>query len=75
MKDVKVAKGKKRLILATAILLFSVAVVFSISTFFGGAFYDFSRSAVLWVISGIIVAFAMTYGTQEDDAVSTKKDA
>lgn len=74
-KDVKVAKGNKRLILATAILLFSVATIYSISTFLGGAFYDFCRAAIIWVVLGIDVAFAMTYMSQKDDAISAKKDA
>lgn len=74
-KDVKVAKGNKRLILATAILLFSVAIIYLISTFLGGAFYDFCRAAIIWVALGIGVAFAMTYMSQKDDAISAKKDA
>ena len=65
-KDVKVAKGNKRLILTTAILLFAVAIIYSISTLVGGAFYDFCEAAIRWVVLGIGVAFAMTYMSQKD---------
>lgn len=37
-KNVKIAKVNKRLILTTAILFFAVAIIYSISTFVGGAF-------------------------------------
>ena len=40
-KDVKVAKDNKRLILTTAILLVVVAIIYLISAFVGGVFYDF----------------------------------
>ena len=36
-KDVKIANGNKRLILTTAILIFVVAIIYSISTFVGRA--------------------------------------
>lgn len=65
-KDVNVAKGNKRLILTTAILFFAVAIIYSISTFVGGAFYDFCEAAIRWVVLGIGIAFAMTYMSQKD---------
>lgn len=74
-KDVKVAKDNKRLILTTAILLFAVAIIYSISAFVGGAFYDFCEAAIRWVVLGIGVAFAMTYMSQKDKVISEKKDA
>ena len=52
-KDVKVAKDNKRLILTTAILLVVVAIIYSISAFVGGVFYDFCEAAVRWVVLGI----------------------
>ena len=45
-KDVKVAEGNKRLILRTAILLFAVSIIYSISTLVGGAFNDFCEAAI-----------------------------
>lgn len=68
LKDarVNVAEGKKRLILTTAILLFIVAIVYSISTFVGSAFYDFCANAIHWVVLGIGVAFAIVYMSQKD---------
>lgn len=65
-KDVKIANGNKRLILTTAILFFAVAIIYSISTFVGGAFYDFCEAAIRWVVLGIGIAFAMTYMSQKD---------
>lgn len=74
-KNVKIAKGNKRLILTTAILIFVVAIIYSISTFVGGTFYDFCEAAIRWVMLGIGVAFAMTYMSQKDKVISEKKDA
>lgn len=74
-KDAKVAKGNKRLILITAILFFSVVIIYSISTFVGGAFYDFCEAAIRWVVLSIGVAFAMAYMSQKDKVISVKKDA
>ena len=72
-KDVKVAKDNKRLILTTAILLVVVAIIYSISAFVGGVFYDFCEVAVRWVVLGIGVAFALTYMSQKDKVISEKK--
>lgn len=65
-KDVKVAKGNKRLILTTAILFFAIAIIYSISTFVDGTFYDFCEAAIRWVVLGIGVAFAITYMSQKE---------
>ncbi len=65
-KDAKAAKGNKRLILTTAIMLFAVVITYSIGAFIGGAFYDFCKAAVLWVALGIGVAFSVTYISQKD---------
>ena len=72
-KDVKVAKDNKRLILTTAILLVVVAIIYSISAFVGGVFYDFCEAAVRWVVLSIGVAFALTYMSQKDKVISEKK--
>ena len=65
-KDVKVAKGNKRLIVTMALILLVVGIVYSVSTFVGGAFYEFCASAIQWVTFGIGVAFAVTYMSQKD---------
>lgn len=65
-KDVKVAKSNKRLIVTTALILLVVGIVYSVSTFVGGAFYGFCASAIHWVILGIGVAFGVTYMSQKD---------
>ena len=72
-KDVKIANGNKRLILTTAILLVVVAIIYSISAFVGGVFYDFCEAAVRWVVLSIGVAFALTYMSQKDKVISEKK--
>lgn len=74
-KDVKTAKDNKRLILTTAILLIAAAVIYLISTFVGGAFHDFCDGAVIWVVIGIGCASALAYMSENDEAVSGKKDA
>ncbi len=65
-KDVKVAKGNVRLILTTAIIFLVVAIIYTTSTFVGGAFYDFCAAAIQWVVMGIGIAFAMVYVSQKD---------
>lgn len=65
-KDAKVAKGNKRLLLTTALLLFAVAILYGISDFVGGAFYDFCGAAIKWVVLGIGLAFAVTLLGQRD---------
>ena len=65
-KDVNIAKSNKRLIVTTALILLVVGIVYSISSFVGGAFYEFCASAIQWVILGIGVAFAVTYMSQKD---------
>lgn len=72
-KDVKVAKDNKRLILTTAILLVVVAIIYLISAFVGGVFYDFCEAVIRWVVLGIGVAFALTYMSQKDKVISEKK--
>lgn len=73
-KDAKVAKNNRKLILTTAILLFSIAIIYWISDFVGGVFYDFCEGAVRWVVLGIGVAFALTAMSQKDEVLSEKKD-
>ena len=65
-KDAKVARGNKRIILVTTILIFAVAIIYWISIFVGGALHDFCEAAIRWVICGIGVAFATTYMSQKD---------
>ena len=65
-KDVKDARDNKRLILTTAILLFVAVIIYLVSTFVGGAFYDFCAGAIQWIILGIGIAFAVTYMSQKD---------
>lgn len=74
-KDVAVAKNNKRLILTTAILLFAVAIIYLISDFVGGAFYNFCEGAITWVVLGIGIAFALAYMSQKDEVISEKKNA
>lgn len=64
-RDANAAKGSKRLILATGIVLVMVAIIYSTSILAGGAFYDFCAGAIQWVVLGIGVAFAMAYMRQK----------
>lgn len=64
-KDEKAAKGNKRLIVTTAMILIAVAIIYTTSIFMGGAFYDFCANAILWVVFGIGIAFTMAYISQK----------
>lgn len=65
-KDVTITKNNKRLIITTAMISLVVGIVYSASTFAGGALYEFCASAIQWVVLGIGVAFAMAYIHQKD---------
>lgn len=60
-KDIRIAKRNKQVILTTGILVFIVALIYFISLNVGGAFYDFCKAAVSWVLMGIGVACASAY--------------
>ena len=59
-KDANIAKANERVIVTTAIIAFVVAIIYAISIFVGGAFYEFCASAIQWVVLGIGVACALT---------------
>ena len=59
-KDANIAKANKRVILTTAIITLVVGIIYSISIFVGGAFYEFCTSAIQWVMLGIGTACALT---------------
>lgn len=65
-RDVKLTKDNKILILTTAILFFVVAIIYSISTFVGGAFYDFCEAAIKWIVLSIGVTFVIKYMSQKE---------
>ena len=60
-KDISIAKRNRQVILTTGILVFIVAVIYLISMSIGGAFYDFCKAALSWVLIGIGVACASAY--------------
>ena len=59
-KDANIAKANKRVVLTTAIITLVVGIIYSISIFVGGAFYEFCASAIQWVMLGIGTACALT---------------
>lgn len=59
-KDANIAKANKRVILTTAIITLVVGIIYSISIFVGGAFYEFCASAIQWVMLGVGTACALT---------------
>ena len=59
-KDANIAKANKRVILTTAIITLVVGIIYSISIFVGGAFYEFCASAIQWVMLGIGTACTLT---------------
>lgn len=60
-KDVNNAKNNEKLILTTAIIIFVVMLIYTISKVIGGPFSDFCKEAITWVLGGIALAFAMAY--------------
>lgn len=68
-KDANIAKANKRVILTTAIITLVVGIIYSISIFVGGAFYEFCASAIQWVMLGIGTACALTLINIKDSNV------
>lgn len=60
-KDVNNAKNNEKLILTTAIIIFVVMLIYTISKVIGGPFSDFCKEVITWVLGGIALAFAMAY--------------
>lgn len=56
-------------------MLFGVAIIYLISDFVGGAFYNFFESTIRWVVLDIGIAFALTYMSPKDEVISEKKNA
>jgi len=59
-KDANNARTNKRVIIVTAIITLVVLAVYLVSIFVGGAFYDFCKGAIIWVLLGIGIAFLAT---------------
>ena len=66
-KDVTTAKRNERVILIGGILVFIVGVIYLISTFVGGDFYDFCNAAVIWVLLGLGIACFGTYSKSDNE--------
>ncbi len=72
-KDVKDANANKRLIIATAILVIAVLLVYAISIIVGGGFKDFCEGAVWWVLIAIGLASFAAYSGQLERGGDTEK--
>ncbi len=73
-KDVKDANANKRLIIATAILVIAVLLIYAISIIVGGGFKDFCEGAVWWVLIAIGLASFAAYSGQLERG-GERKDA
>jgi transcriptional regulator with XRE-family HTH domain len=71
-KDAKEARSNKKLILTTAILAIAAGLIYCISTIVGGDFRDFCEAAILWVLTGVGLAAAMTYYGQREQSGEEK---
>lgn len=60
-KDAKIAKTNKKLIFVTTIITLISLAIYFVSIFVGGAFNDFCENAIRWVLSGIAIAFLITF--------------
>ena len=65
-KDIENANDNKRLILTTALMVLFVVVVYLLSIFMGGVFYDFCKNAIIWILMGLGVAFSSVYLKQKE---------
>ena len=65
-KDIENANDNKRLILTTALMVLFVVVVYLLSVFIGGVFYDFCKNAIIWILMGLGVAFSSVYFKQKE---------
>mgnify|MGYP001164790484 CR=1 FL=1 len=65
-KDTNKAKNNANLILRTGILFLIVMAIYTISIFVGGAFNDFCRGAISFVLLGIGLAFVLTYFSSKE---------
>lgn len=65
-KDIENANDNKRLILTTALMVLFVVVVYLLSIFIGGVFYDFCKNAIIWILMGLGVAFSSVYFKQKE---------
>lgn len=67
VKDAATAKKNERVILIGGVLVFIVGVIYFVSTFVGGDFYDFCNAAITWVLIGIGVACFGTYSKSDNE--------
>ena len=65
-KDIENANDNKRLISITALMVLFVVVVYLLSVFIGGVFYDFCKNAIIWILMGLGVAFSIVYLKQKE---------
>lgn len=66
-KDITTAKRNERVILTGGILVFIVGVIYLISKFVGGDFYDFCNAAVIWVLLGLGIACFGIYSKSDNE--------
>ena len=59
-KVANILKSRKCLILTTGILVLITAIVYLFSACVGGAFHDFCKGVILWILMGIGVACSTT---------------
>lgn len=65
-KDAKIMKNNQRLILTTGVLCSAIGIVYMASIFIGGAFNEFCKSALIWVLLGICFASWAVYSSQTE---------
>ena len=72
-KDARNADSNRRLILAVAILVIAVLLVYAVSIVIGGGFREFCEAALPWVLMAIGLAAAATYYSQTESGVENKQ--
>ncbi len=69
-KDMLVFDQNKRLIVTTGIVVFITLATYACSIFIGGAFLDFCKAALPWILLGIGVACSTTYLSHKGDKIA-----
>ena len=71
-KDAESAEVRAHLIGVTAVIVAIVLIIYGVSIFAGGKFYDFCREAIGWVLAGIVIAAYFVHWSQKENAVKDK---
>ena len=65
-KNTNISKENDQLFFVTGGMVLVAAILYLISSCVGGAFYDFCKAAIVWILMGIGVACATSYASKNE---------